>query len=45
MKLSKGEDVDSEMRLTKPLNVTGQSAEDGLADTVKLPLEQAGADR
>ena len=44
VKLSKGEDVDSEMRLIKPLNVTGQSAEDGLAGTVKPRLEQAGAD-
>ena len=41
-KLSKGEDVDSEMRLTKPLNVTGQSAEDGLADTVKPRWSRRG---
>ena len=34
-KLSKGEDLDSEMKLTEPLNVIYQSAEDGLADTVK----------
>ena len=43
-KLSKGEGLDSEMKLTEPLNVSYQSAEDGLADTVKPQLEQAGAD-
>ena len=43
-KLSKGEDIDCEMKLTEPLNVIYQSAEDGLADTVKPRLEQAGAD-
>ena len=43
-KLSKGEGLDSEMKLTEPLNVIYQSAEDGLADTVKPRLEQAGAD-
>ena len=43
-KLSKGEGLDSEMKLTEPLNVSYQSAEDGLADTVKPRLEQAGAD-
>ena len=32
------------MKLTEPLNVIYQSAEDGLADTVKPRLEQAGAD-
>lgn len=42
-KLSKGEGLDSEMKLTEPLNVIYQSAEDGLADTVKLRLEAAGA--
>ena len=30
------------MKLTEPLNVIYQSAEDGLADTVKPRLEQAG---
>ena len=34
-KLSKGEGLDSEMKLMEPLNVIYQSAEDGLADTVK----------
>ena len=43
-KLSKGEGLDREMKLTEPLNVIYQSAEDGLADTVKPRLEQAGAD-
>ena len=42
-KLSKGEGLDSEMKLTEPLNVIYQSAEDGLADTVKPRLEAAGA--
>ena len=31
------------MNFTEPLNVIYQSAEDGLADTVKTRLEQAGA--
>ena len=43
-KLSKGENLDSGMNFTEPLNVIYQSAEDGLADTVKPRLEQAGAD-
>ena len=43
-KLTKGEGLDGEMKLTEPLNVIYQSAEDGLADTVKPRLEQAGAD-
>ena len=42
-KLSKGEGLDSKMKLTEPLNVIYQSAEDGLADTVKPRLETAGA--
>lgn len=42
-KLSKGEGIDSEMKLTEPLAVIYQSAEDGLADTVKPRLEAAGA--
>lgn len=42
-KLSKGEGIDSEMKLTKPLAVIYQSAEDGLADTEKPWLEVAGA--
>ena len=43
-KLSKGENLDSGMNFTEPLNVIYQSAEDGLADTVKPRLEQAKAD-
>ena len=42
-KLSKGEGLDSKMKLTEPLNVIYQSAGDGLADTVKPRLETAGA--
>ena len=41
-KLSKGEGLDSEM--TETLNVIYQSAEDGLADTVKPRLEATGAE-
>ena len=43
-KLSKGEGLDGDMKLTEPLAVIYQSAEDGLADTVKPRLEAAGAD-
>ena len=43
-RLSKGEGLDSGIKLAEPLNVIYQSAEDGLADTVKPRLEQAGAD-
>ena len=43
-KLSKGEGLDSEVKLSEPVNVIYQSAEDGLADTVKPRLELAGAD-
>lgn len=43
-KLSKGEGLDSDMKLSEPMNVIYQSAEDGLADTVKPRLELAGAD-
>lgn len=43
-KLSKGESLDSGMNFAEPLNIIYQSAEDGLADTVKPWLEQAGAD-
>ena len=42
--LSKGEGLDSEMKLSEPVNVIYQSAEDGLADTVKPRLELARAD-
>ncbi len=43
-KLSKGEGLDSKMKLSEPMNIIYQSAEDGLADTVKPRLELAGAD-
>ena len=43
-KLSKGEALDENMTVTEPVNVIYQTAEDGLADTVKPRLELAGAD-
>ena len=43
-KLSKGEGLDSEMKLAEPLNVIYQTAEDGPADTVKPHLEMTRAD-
>lgn len=43
-KLSKGEGLDGEMKIQEPINVIYQTAEDGLADTVKPRLEMAGAD-
>ncbi|EGG85732.1 hypothetical protein HMPREF0987_01826 [Lachnospiraceae bacterium 9_1_43BFAA] len=43
-KLSKGESLDSDMDVQEPVNVIYQTAEDGLADTVKPRLELAGAD-
>ena len=43
-KLSKGEALDENMKVTEPVNVKYQTAEDGLADTVKPRLELAGAD-
>lgn len=43
-KLSKGECFDSDMDVQEPVNVIYQTAEDGLADTVKPRLELAGAD-
>ena len=42
-KLSKGEGLDNDMKLTEPMNIIYQTAEDGLADTVKPRLEKAGA--
>lgn len=41
-KLSRGERLEPEMNIDKPVNVIYQTAEDGLADTVKPRLEQAG---
>lgn len=43
-KLSKGEGLDDDMQIQEPVNVIYQTAEDGLADTVKPRLELAGAD-
>ena len=43
-KLSKGECLDEDMKLTEPVNVIYQTAEDGLADTIKPRLELAGAE-
>ena len=43
-KLSQGEALDENMKVTEPVNVIYQTAEDGLADTVKPRLELAGAD-
>lgn len=43
-KLSKGEALDKNMDIKEPIIVIYQTAEDGLADTVKPRLELAGAD-
>lgn len=43
-KLTKGEGLDENMKVMEPVNVIYQTAEDGLADTVKPRLLQAGAD-
>ena len=43
-RLSKGEHLDNDMNVQEPVNVIYQTAEDGLADTVKPRLELAGAD-
>lgn len=43
-KLSKGESLDKNMKITESINIIYQTAEDGLADTVKPRLELAGAD-
>ena len=43
-KLSKGEGLEENMQVPKPMNIIYQTAEDGLADTVKPRLEAAGAD-
>lgn len=41
-KLSKGESLDSDMNVQEPVNVIYQTAEDGLADTVKPSLNLQG---
>lgn len=43
-KVSRGEGLENGMNVPKPMNVIYQTAEDGLADTVKPRLEKAGAD-
>ena len=43
-KLSRGEGLDSEMKVQEPVNIIYQTEEDGLADTVKPRLELARAD-
>ena len=43
-KLSNGEALDENMQCDEPINIIYQTAEDGLADTVKPRLESAGAD-
>lgn len=43
-KLSMGECIDENMNITEPANVIYQTAEDGLADTVKPRLEAGNAD-
>ena len=43
-KLSRGESLDEEMKISEPINIIYQTAEDGLADTVKPRLELADAD-
>lgn len=43
-KLSKGELFEEGNEVTEPVNIIYQTAEDGLADTVKPRLESAGAD-
>ena len=43
-KLSKGIGMDETMQILEPMNIIYQTAEDGLADTVKPRLEAAGAD-
>lgn len=43
-KLSKGEAIDEVMKCEEPIHIIYQTAEDGLADTVKPRLEKAGAD-
>lgn len=43
-KLSNGIGIDEEMKVSDPVNIIYQTAEDGLADTVKPRLESADAD-
>ena len=43
-RLSQGEGLEEDMKAPEPMNIIYQTAEDGLADTVKPRLETAGAD-
>lgn len=43
-KLSKGIGLDEDMQVSEPMNIIYQTAEDGLADTVKPRLEAGDAD-
>lgn len=43
-RLSRGDGFDSDMKVSEPMNVVYQTAEDGLSDTVKPRLEAAQAD-
>ena len=43
-RLSKGEGLDNDMKVTEPVNIIYQTAEDGLGDTIKPRLLAAGAD-
>jgi hypothetical protein len=43
-RLSRGEGFDRDMKVSEPVNVVYQTAEDGLSDTVKPRLESAQAD-
>ena len=43
-RLSRGEGFDRDMKVSEPMNVVYQTAEDGLSDTVKPRLEAAQAD-
>ena len=43
-KLSNGKGIDEVMKIVEPMNIIYQTAEDGLADTVKPRLELAEAD-
>lgn len=43
-RLSRGEGGDRDMKVSEPMNVVYQTAEDGLSDTVKPRLESAQAD-
>ena len=43
-RLSKGEGLDNDMKVTEPVKIIYQTAEDGLGDTIKPRLLAAGAD-